>query len=191
MKNRVSANTIIVEVISIMFAVIIGFIVNEWRENTNNKSNAELAIKRIKIEMEQNYEQLQSKQNYYNNMIDVLDSLISISGNSKISSAESIPGWKGINPPMLTFSSYKTASSIGIFSFIDFTTADHISKVYLIQDELHKLGTTSINSLISGELNNYNSLNLLFVVYTELIKGWMAAYNQALEINIKRDIKNN
>ena len=139
--------------------------------------------------MEQNYSILQGKQIYYYSMISTLDSLILTSGNSKIISAESIPGWKGINPPILSSSSYKTDSTTGVLSFIDFNTADHFSKVYLIQDELEKLGTTSINSLIFGELYNYKSMKLLFVVYTELIKGWIGAYNRVSEINIKKDIE--
>ncbi len=186
MTKKTSLNTIIIEVISIIVAVIMGFVVNEWRESYNNKSKAELALQRIITEMEHNFTQLQEKQNYYYQMIDVFDSLRSVNKDVELESTESIPGWKGINPPLMSFSSYETASTIGVFSFIDFNTADKISRVYLLQNELQNLGTTSINSLISGDLKNDASVKLLFVIYTELIKGWISAYNRAVDTTTEK-----
>lgn len=186
-NHKTSFHTIIIEVTSIVLAVVLGFIVNEWRENLNNKSKANSALQKITMEIKQNYLNLSEKQKYYNNIISALDSLLSIYGEDNLSS-KSVPGWKGINPPILSSSSYKTALTIGVFSYVDFHKADKISKVYLLQDELQKLGTLSIQSLITGEFYNYRSIKLLFVIYNELIDGWMLAYNQVLKANDENNL---
>ncbi len=183
--NKSSASAIAIEIISIIIAVVLGFIVNEWREVTHNKSTANSALQRITSEIENNYAQLKEKQKYYLKMINALDSLETIYGNHVFES-DKIPGWAGLNPPLLSSSSYQTASTIGVFSSIDFDTADQISKAYLLQEYLQQLGATTINTIISGEFQKSRSVKLVFIVHTELVKGLMNAYQRVLSQNLKR-----
>ena len=180
MKNRASVQNVFIEVVSIIVAVILGFVVNEWRENHNDRKAAETAVQRIMMEIEQNHAQLQDRYAYYTRILGAIDSLKSVSHD--IRSTADVPGWTGINPPVMSASSYLTASSIGVFSSVDFETADHIAKLYIMQDELHQLGSTSIQSLISGTLFRDSSVQMLFIVYQELIDGWFGAYRRLSEI---------
>jgi len=135
------------------------------------------------MEIKKNYSHLEERNSYYHTIINTMDSLIRAEGNQRFDSEITIPEWVGINPPMLSVSSYKTASSIGIFSYIDFNTADNISKVYMVQDELQKLGSEAIRSLISGEIYNSQSIHFLFTIFTELNTGWINAADRALATN--------
>ena len=106
-NHKTSFITIIIEVISIILAVIIGFIVNEWREDYNNKRKAESALSRITMEIGQNQLQLQSKQPYYQKMDTVFDSLVLINAEF-VFDTEAIPGWEGLKPPTLSTSSFES-----------------------------------------------------------------------------------
>ena len=179
MAHKSSLQTALIEVVSIVVAVIMGFVVNEWRENRGNQRKARTAFERITQEAEENHAQLQDRQDYYRRMIAVIDSLAKTS--RQIHSYAEIPGWSGINPPMLSASSYKTAASIGVFSYMDFQTADQISKLYMIQEDLSNLRTTTIQALVTGELYREGSIRMMFVVYSELIEGWFGAYRRLTE----------
>ena len=183
-KLNVSFNTVLVEVVSIIIAVVMGFIVNEWRENLNHKSNAKEALRRIAIEIEQNRLQANKKQKYYKSMISAIDSVIAEHGTADFN-IKLIKGFKGINPPLLTSSAYKTASTIGVFNHIDFDTADNISKVYLLQDKLQEFASIPINSMISGELFNYQSFKLVYIIFNEYISGLVVSYENILAKNLK------
>ena len=167
-----------------------GFIVNEWRENLNHKSNAKEALRRIAIEIEQNHVQAEKKQKYYKSMISALDSLIAANGIGHFNT-RLIKGFRGLNPPLLTSSSYKTASTMGVFNYIDFETADHISKVYLLQDELQKSSSMAINSMISGELLNYRSFKLVFIIFNDFLAGLVVSYENVLSKNLKDYVSTN
>lgn len=183
--NKFSISSIAIEVASIIVAVVLGFVVNEWREVIHNKSTADSALQKIVIEIKKNDAQLKEKQKYYFRMISALDSLEAIYGNNKFKQKK-IPGWNGLNPPLLSSSSYKTASTIGVFSNIDFDTADNISKAYLLQDYLQQLGTTTINSIVSGQLQTSTSFKLVFIIHTEIIDGLLHTYQHVLTVNLKK-----
>ena len=185
MNPKTSLNTLLVEVLSIIIAVILGFVVNEWRENMNNKVKAQAALSKIAIEIEQNKKQLTEKQEYYRQMVNVLDSLNSAKEKNIEGKISSLPNWKGFNPPLLSSSSFKTASTLGVFSYIDFDTADQIAKVYLLQDVLQQLGTTTINSLITGQIKNSDTVKLIFVIHLELINGLLHSYDRVLNNKLK------
>ncbi len=182
--HKTSFVTIIVEVVSIILAVIIGFIVNEWREDRSNNVNAESALNRITTEIKQNLLQLQSKQIYYQKMDSVFESLV-LANAEFVFDIEAIPGWRGLNPPTLSTSAFETATTIGIFSLIDFETADHITKIYLLQNALQQLNTNTLNSLISGNMYDYKSFAMYFTLHVEMIDGLLNSYNHILATNLK------
>ncbi|NOZ61568.1 MAG: hypothetical protein GXO74_07780 [Calditrichaeota bacterium] len=185
MNKKTSLNALLIEIFSIIIAVILGFVANEWRENFNNKAKAQSALHKIAAEIEQNRAQLQNKQKYYKKMISVLDSL-TVTQQHEEAKIEAIPGWQGFNPPLLSSSSYKTATTIGVFSFIDFDTADQISKVYQVQEVLQGIGIMTINSLIAGQIKDYDSVKLIFAIQLEIIKGLLTTSDRVLSDKLKK-----
>ena len=179
MKDPSYMAKIIIETFFIILAVFLGLIAKEQSEIANNRSKSKAAVQRIETEIQQNLKYLQKKQDYYFRIMNSIDSVIAINGN-QVFNKKSIPNWSGINPPLLSSSSFKTAASIGIFSYIKFQIADEISKVYLIQEEIQKVGSLSINIILSGELPDYQSIKLVLMVFTELINGWFSAANNVL-----------
>jgi hypothetical protein len=77
-----------------------------------------------------------------------------------------------------------------VISSFDFHLAERISKIYSIQDDLQKLTTASLNSTITGDLNNYQSLSVTLIIYLELIRSWMGAAG-SFEPERVRDLKEN
>jgi hypothetical protein len=188
-KNKPGyVGSIILEAISIILAVLLGFIVNQWRENHNEKKRAEAAFQRILQEIGQNRAHLEEKQNYYLKMTGLLDSLMALP--KPFHTPDMSTGWRGINPPVLSESAFQTASSTGVISSFDFHLAERISKIYSIQDDLQKLTTASLNSTITGDLNNYQSLSVTLIIYLELIRSWMGAAG-SFEPERVRDLKEN
>ncbi len=178
-KEMTFSQRLIIEFISIIMAVILGFVVNEYRENHNRKLEADLALKRISKEIEQNDSLLVKGEKYFSRMVFVFDSLITNNPNAPYDE-KSIPGWQGIGAPGLSSSAYKTAVSTGIFSFVDFETADIISRLYLIQDKIDQFNTEALNSTVKLEILNNQSLKILFNIYRELTYGWIMVHDMIL-----------
>jgi hypothetical protein len=70
-----AAALIVLEVCAIVAGVLIGFMVNEWRENRNNQKIAEIALTNIASEMAYNHNQIVATFSYYKRVFDQINSL--------------------------------------------------------------------------------------------------------------------
>ena len=129
-----SLGKFIVEVSTIIFGVILALGVNEVREHYNDEEIVNTALESIQIEIQKNRDFLNIRIPYYSAMIDTLDILIKKHGANEGLWSVSVPGFTGINPPMLRNSSLQTAISTQAFSNMDYAVADNISWVYSYQE---------------------------------------------------------
>ena len=114
--------------------MLLALALNEIRQDYNEQELVNTALNSIEIEIRKNSEFLERRLPYYNSMVDTLNKLIVIHGKDKSFLSVSIPGFNGVNPPMLRKSSFQTAIATQAFSNIDYNLADQISWVYSFQD---------------------------------------------------------
>lgn len=130
-----------------MLGVALGFLVNEWRQGRADRALGEAALRSIAAEMSQNCVQLREVQPYYARVGAALDSLATADGVARINR---VPGFRGMNPPLLRTGSYEVALATGALAHVPFETADLASQVYAVQDYVRRTVEYGLQGLISG-----------------------------------------
>jgi len=132
-NKRFSMSIFVVEFLSIIFSVSLALGLNELRQDYNRQALVQTALRRIKLEMTRNSEFLEKRLPYYTSLVDTLDEVIRVHGKDASFMSVRIPGFSGINPPLLRNSSFQTAISTQAFSSIDYDLADQLSFAYSLQ----------------------------------------------------------
>ncbi len=136
------------ELLSIVIAIVLGFIVTEWRESRQEAKKAKLALHRIAQEVELNRDAISNMLPYYETMLHRIDSL----GHDSLEISTDLQGWQGINPIALQSSAYQLAMQTGLLSNIDFEMATAISLYYVICEEYGNTSSFARQSLLLGQL---------------------------------------
>lgn len=179
-KEIPAAALIVLEVFAIVAGVLIGFMVNEWRENRNNQRIAEVALTNIASEMTYNHNQIVSTYAYYKRIFDQIDSLNQT--NPEILNemyGYELQGWQGAQPPMLRSSSYQMALMTGIVKDFSYEVTDGIAQIYNVQSVVEKLDDSMIVLFTTDSgFTKLNTIGHLFGVYTEVLPSVMLSYQQ-------------
>lgn len=92
----------------------------------------------------------------------------------------SIPGWRGMSPPLLQSSSYQTTIATQAFANMDFETASRLSRLYAFQDLYYRLVDRLMTAALNGRLSELgrirSSFNELYSLGSELV----GVYQQTL-----------
>jgi hypothetical protein len=124
----------------IVFAVVLGFLVNEWREDRDSAAVAELALSRIVVELESNLAVLETAQAYHAQIAENLAVL-----EQELASGErpsegrlldiSMPAMpQGISPPILSDVAWTYAGQTGALDQLDFELMPEVARLYSIQE---------------------------------------------------------
>jgi hypothetical protein len=180
-KNGIpTALLIILELFAIIGGVIIGFMVNEWRENRNNQKIAEIALTNIASEMAYNHNQVVATFTYYKRIFDQVDSLSSANpGALQEMYGYELQGWQGAQPPMLRSSSYQMALMTGIIKDFPYEISNALAQIYNVQSVAEKLDDSMIVLFTTDPgFTKLATIGHLFGVYTEVLPSVMLGYQQ-------------
>ena len=171
----------VVEVFSIVFGVMLAIGGSELREHFNEQKRVEIATMSIAKELEWNKAFLEKRLPYYAAMVDTLENLIKKHGPDAHAFKTKIPGFHGINPPLLRDSSFKTAISTQAFAHFNFAKADQISMAYSFQGTYLKWIDIYLAALMNREAATISNLRQVFSEMTNIGKELNSQYEHTLK----------
>ncbi|MBX2875163.1 MAG: hypothetical protein KTR30_23770 [Saprospiraceae bacterium] len=157
------------ELLSIVIAIVLGFIVTEWRESRQEAKKSKAAIWRIAQEVELNRDAIDHMLPYYEKMLHQMDSL----GGDSLEVSTDLVGWEGLNPIALQSSAYQLAIQTGLLSNIDFDRATAVSLYYAACDDYSTTSAYARQSLLLGQLESghqYYTVLELFRQHCQVLK---------------------
>ncbi len=177
--KKFTFSSFLLELISIMIAIVLGFIVTEWRAAQLEKKKAKDAVYLISKEVDQNKATILAALSYYSSMLEQMDTL----GIENIEVPGDLADWQGMNPIALQAASYKMALQAGLLSAIDFQDATAISQYYTAVEDLHSTNAYGRQSLLMGKLEsaqeNYR-LQELFRQHCEVLLHYTEKVEQGV-----------
>lgn len=127
------------EAVLIVFAVMLGFLATEWREQNRAEANAYAALDRIVEEMEANLAELERVVEYHGAVRESLFGLIAeieagdapANGNLIARITPELP--QGVSPPLVSEIAWTIASERGELNQIEFDLVSDIAGIYNVQ----------------------------------------------------------
>lgn len=177
-KSGISTTVLIVlELFAIIGGVMLGFAMNDWRENRNNQKVAEIALESIAAEFRYNHQRMHETYDYFRFIVEKIDSLHHAGESVREMYGYEIEGWRGAMPPMLRSSAYQMVLSTGIFKDIEFKTANTLAYIYNLQSILEKLDDASVvNFSQDSGFTSLPNIRHTFNLYTEIIPSVIGVY---------------
>lgn len=142
-----TSRPLLIEMISIVVAIILGFGVTSWGDGRRDRKRAEVALERIHQELEANRQGLAHAAPYYSEISERLDSLVRADGDGGLETTP-IPGWRGLSPPAIRSASFSVATSTGALEHVDFEVADQIAIAYEALDDF----STSLDQALANAM---------------------------------------
>lgn len=178
---------IALEIFAIVIGVMLGFIVNEWRENRANQKIADHAMQSIAAEFRFNHQQMEEKYDYYSHIINQIDSLRVAGDPVREMYGYQLNGFQGAVPPMLRSSAYNMVMTTGIIKDIPFEIANKLAFIYTVQDLIEKIDAANLANFTQDPgFTALQNLRHMFILYTDLIPSVIGAY-QLIGIPILED----
>lgn len=179
-SNISTSLLIILEVFAIVVGVLIGFMVNEWRENRNNQRIAAGVLENIAAEMTFNHQQIVANFAYYDRIIARIDSIVA-EDPAKVEGmyGHQLSGWQGAQPPMLRSSAYQMALTTGIIKDFPLETATRLADIYNVQTVVERLDDSIIMRFTTDHgFAALPTIRHLFGIYWEVLPSVMLGYQE-------------
>jgi hypothetical protein len=130
----------VVEGTLIVFAVVLGFVVNEWREDVADRRAAKAAMARVVAEIEANIVQLEAVVEYHESVVESIDArLTEIEESGEPAFAAPFAEFsrlmpRGVNAPGLTRFAWAYAQQHGRLEVLPYEVVASTARVYAMQD---------------------------------------------------------
>jgi len=170
-----------IEALLIVFAVVLGFLVNEWRADRAAETRANLALTRIVGEMRDNLEALETAAEYHAQIVENLTAIEAEVQSGELPSSANLfetvmPAMPmGISPPILSYVAWEYAGQTGALDQLDFEIMSEVARLYSVQE----LGTETTWKMIidafffneeSFEIREISAkLSFMRLSFTELV----------------------
>lgn len=178
-SNIPTALLILLEIFAIVIGVMLGFAVNEWRENRNNMKIVENAMESVASEFNYNHNRMVESFEYYSFIVNQIDSLNRAGEPVRDMYGWQLDGWRGAMPPMLRSSTYQMILTTGIFKDIPFETANALAFVYNLQSLLERLDDSAVQSFsVDSGFTALQNIRHLFNLYVEIIPSVIGSYQK-------------
>ncbi len=138
--SRLPVQKLLIEVLSIVLAVLLALGMNQWRETLANRALAQTALANIELELRSNQDLLVLLNE---NNRSVTASIHNEDVETE-SSAAFVPGLQ------LQEIAWNALLSTGVSSYVDYDTVLMLSKLYSVQEVYKELGT----QIVQAELNS-------------------------------------
>lgn len=129
MSKTETFRKILIEVVSVVFAVLLALGLNHWREDLGEKKLAQQAFKNIVIEIKSNIRSLEDEEEDYQNQIDAL-----LEQRKLLETGEKKGFSFGYNHPVLSNSAWTIANSTGAIKDMDLDVVLELSELYIFQE---------------------------------------------------------
>jgi tetrahydromethanopterin S-methyltransferase subunit F len=161
---------ILVEVISVVFAVLLALGLNHWREEKANEALAEKALQNIIIEIKSNIENIDSDVEEYEVIYDTL-----VARKKRLTNGTKTNMSLSYNHPILSSSAWKIANTTGAVKDMDIEVMMDLSDLYTFQEIFQKNGFEYFSSFTSLDAQKKeNELAFLdsFLKQISILKSW-------------------
>lgn len=152
-----------VESVVIMLSVVLGFMLNGWRESRSEQERVQRGLQSIAVEVERNQREIAPLNPQYQAVRDSLQRLASEVGRETRIEPEEIPGFKGWRIPFLRSSSFETASSTGVLAAMEYDLADVLNATYRQQRFYNDIVDNITTGLVMNEFDT--------------VEDWLYVYN--------------
>jgi hypothetical protein len=165
----------------IVFAsVFLAFWLTEVRESNKTEKEVEIALQSLALELSHNHNRIVYTFNYHYKISQKIDSV----ANHHPDTFEELhgfqlDGWLGVQLPMLRSTAYKTITSSGLISKLNFETQKSLADIYSVQ----KLIEDADNSIIELTINDLEFTRLRKVrhlsgLYTDILPDIIGFYQK-------------
>jgi hypothetical protein len=120
----------LVELVSIVASVLLALWVSDWNEQRKEAARGEEAIAGIRRELAGNRTRLGESSQYYGEIAATIDKLRETPSREAPDRFTQLPGWRGIQPPLLTDDVFSAALSTQALGSIDFDVVSSLSQAY-------------------------------------------------------------
>ncbi|MAN60186.1 MAG: hypothetical protein CMC08_10160 [Flavobacteriaceae bacterium] len=184
MKNRIGE--LLVQIISVMIGVFLGFVVSSWSESSRENEKAALMKNNLRAELQNNKEKVEKVIDYHRMLRD--------SSRYYLRSQHELPGqptfFRGVNTLTLSNSAFDTGVQTGLLNEMDLEKIQAINDVYTKQRAYEDFANLLLSGLISQDFEKlqqtirkllmYLSISMTDVVIKE--EQLLESYEKALEM---------
>lgn len=151
---------IIMGILPVMIGVYLGIYFNNQNESNKQAELKNQVFKNLLVECQSNLNMLQESQAYFELLHDS-----SRAYQKKIESYQQFSFWKGLNPPELSRTAFKTAEVTNTLPDISIDLLQSLSRVYSGVEELEELGDAYFFSVVTktGDPNFSNKQYLIIL----------------------------
>jgi hypothetical protein len=126
-------STLAIESVLIVLSIVLGFLVTEWRQSSENAALAQTARESILSEVEENYRRVRRARQYHETMSDTLGSVEDIDTAAQIIS-DGFQGQSGVaNPATVQSAAWEMAQSTGAVRHMSWDDVNALARVYTRQ----------------------------------------------------------
>ena len=148
-SSSVLAN-VLVEIFSIVFAVLLALAVNQWRENRSHQKLGDKALENIRVEMTENLKLFERILPLHQALYDSTKAMIEAI-ESGVNAQDSDLSHLTFQPIFLSETAWKAAIATQALIYIEYDIVSLLSKVYLFQQTYQKLTDDFLQATFSIE----------------------------------------
>ncbi|MBD3223821.1 MAG: hypothetical protein GF313_03780 [Caldithrix sp.] len=179
------------EVFSVVFAVLLALVANDWRESRSTEELTQRSIASIKQELETNLILVQNAHEHHGKILDFIRKRLPTKGEPSKATADSILAelYKEgiIKPAAVVAIAWSTAQISGGIQGIDFDVVLSFSKVYAFQNDYQRATQATNNAMNIARFIGAESSSILAGIYESVNTHWwhekrlIEAYNEAIK----------
>lgn len=170
-KNDLSMTKVIVEIFSVVLAVMLALGANEWRQKRADQRLARIAVQNIREEILQNRDQLIRIQENHRNFLARIDTLL-----LQVHGEDEIVLNRGLALGSLSSTAWNTATITQATIHMDFQMISQLSKIYELQETYSEMADDFMLKIIySSEFYDETKAR-------ETLRSWSSFFNAILGI---------
>ena len=149
--------TFLLEMASIVASVLLALWVSDWNEHRKDVARADEAIAGIRRELHDNRIRLGTSSEYYSQLVATMDSLRSSPSPEAPERFTQLPGWRGLQPPLITDDVFSAALSTQVLGPIDFNLVATLSQTYGALRQCRALHDRFLTDIYEGRVSDLTS----------------------------------
>jgi hypothetical protein len=132
-RESVSWGILVVEMVAIMVSVVLGFMLNEWRESRTRQVSVDRAMVIMAAELETNLELTRARREVHAAFDDTLAALAQVRGEDAPLEPTEV-GVTNLPPYVFLSGAYETARLSGALAAMDFDHIEVVTRAYSVQE---------------------------------------------------------
>jgi len=165
LKNIKINQKLLIEFISVTFAVFLGLMLNQWKDNQNNQKLASQSITNIRAEIDTNSARVKAMIDSHKMMVSRLDSVNSLSTEKYEQDNFSL----SLDFKIISSTSWETAKLTQAITYMDYDVVSEIANLYHYQNYYESFVKEYVNK------NIYVKSNVSYKEYVENMQRFLNA----------------